>query len=289
MQHSGEKVYACAHCTMTFSQLTELKEHVSTHTNQQGKPYKCVSCTRVFHMLQRLEEHVLQCEHKKNHHCVDCQMRFHSSLRLMLHKGVCSGHKLYSCAKCNMQFNDDSNLAKHQATHVGEQPCYVCYVCHKSCSSLQKLSDHISKKHKNVMVNMCTHCGIHFLNPLELQYHMSTVHIDLLKCTDCNVTFTTAYLLKKHMPICRRRQQAQTCVHCGQKFETVFELCKHSSTHEQEAWQRCVQCGAWYQMEGGVTLDRNKPLICVTCCEAFSELFNIDVHSAGFGTKWKEM
>ncbi|CAH1271088.1 ZNF782 [Branchiostoma lanceolatum] len=78
--------YRCDECTMQFKELSHLKRHMRTHTEE--KPYKCEACSKQFGKLCSLKAH----------------MRTHM------------GKKPYSCEQCNKLSSELSSLKRRMRT-----------------------------------------------------------------------------------------------------------------------------------------------------------------------------
>ncbi|KAG7219786.1 hypothetical protein INR49_011520 [Caranx melampygus] len=53
---SGLRPYQCGHCSQSFSQPSELRNHVVTHSSD--RPFKCGYCGRAFAGATTLNNHI---------------------------------------------------------------------------------------------------------------------------------------------------------------------------------------------------------------------------------------
>ncbi|XP_028832855.1 putative zinc finger and SCAN domain-containing protein 5C isoform X2 [Denticeps clupeoides] len=95
-----QHMYSCSFCQKSFVRLSQLKEHLRSHTGE--KPFSCMQCGRRF-----------------TKHC-----------NLIRHAVVHSGEKPYRCVQCGKCFTQSSSLKSHQRTHMVERglaglPCGV--------------------------------------------------------------------------------------------------------------------------------------------------------------------
>uniref|UniRef100_A0A7N6F709 C2H2-type domain-containing protein n=1 Tax=Anabas testudineus TaxID=64144 RepID=A0A7N6F709_ANATE len=146
-QH-GLGQYICPKCgknlsSCVFLQLTALKYHLRTHTEE--RPYQCSCCIETFEEKDALEQHCLK--HRKF-----------------------KKEKPYSCTRCDYAFATLGELTEHMTSHEGEQPSN-CPICGKTFLNKNKLEKHLTI-HTGERRHLCSICGNGFPSAASLKLHI---------------------------------------------------------------------------------------------------------------------
>ena len=125
---------------------------------------------------------------------------------------VHSDERKYLCQTCGIGFKRNDALKLHNLTHsasaqedeeIGEQ--HVCNQCNKIFRSTSTLMEHaISHENEN-----------------------------MFKCDLCLKAFSSSSLLQKHTKAVHSASSSHVCRVCYKKFNTMFNLKRHSRTHER--------------------------------------------------------
>ena len=65
MESHGDRRFHCTLCNKQFSQNSNLKRHLLTHTGK--KPYQCNFCIKAFSQLTQLKGHIMTQTGEKSH------------------------------------------------------------------------------------------------------------------------------------------------------------------------------------------------------------------------------
>lgn len=148
--------YKCEQCDFASRHLGSFKVHRQIHVNgrfvgtkrESNGLYHCTHCIRQFINIGLLSRH-MGSVHKNDrylHHCARCLRQFTENAKKKQHESQCEGH-YFQCHLCKVFVTrNEDQMQFHMRVHSGAKP-FRCMVC-----------------------NEC------FPRPLQLRYHLNTVH-----------------------------------------------------------------------------------------------------------------
>uniref|UniRef100_A0A1A7W9B7 Zinc finger protein 35 n=1 Tax=Iconisemion striatum TaxID=60296 RepID=A0A1A7W9B7_9TELE len=113
---ASQKVFICLECDKSFSYLSQLEQHRTTH--QSFKPFRCLECGKCFTQKTRLKTHQRGHTGEKPYSCEFCGKLFSRKDNCHRHERFHSGVKPHSCRKCGKSFTMLGKLRKHEESHL---------------------------------------------------------------------------------------------------------------------------------------------------------------------------
>ncbi|CAD5115412.1 DgyrCDS4389 [Dimorphilus gyrociliatus] len=209
---SGEEIFRCNLCQMTFARVFELKEHVKNHpTSPSDNQYGCKECRMKFSHKQNLVRH----------------MQTHTA-----------GEKPHSCKFCAKSFPTLNHKRSHEIEHQGSR--WKCEFCPSSFSQIGDLKKHVKKFHVDEYIE-CSHCGKFFAKYSWLTEHSWNVHRErlpervsayksledsvqpLFKSSDTSLDIADSMRLAKYSS----SGYKFACTICKKRFHDYTLMCKH--------------------------------------------------------------
>ncbi|KAK7926280.1 hypothetical protein WMY93_008590 [Mugilogobius chulae] len=159
-------------------------------------------------------------------------------------------HENLQCFQCFITFCSAKAKERHMKKSHREEykqvlqqgnTLFTCYVCDRTFSSSEELTQHQPTHSKDDKPFKCAHCKESFKTFSELTVHRRQQCPERqFPCKDCSETFRSAAMLRTHRLAHHPRQEepteiqpeddakAPTCKKCGQSFETETEFLSHT-------------------------------------------------------------
>ncbi|XP_042209149.1 zinc finger protein 501-like [Homarus americanus] len=218
--HTGEMLQ-CSECTSSFTQKSQLVQHMRVHT---GEKFQCSECTSSFTQKSRLVQH-MRVHTGEMLQCSECTSSFTQKSQLVQHMRVHTGEK-FQCSECTSSFTQKSRLVQHMRVHTGEK--FKCSECTSSYTHESSLVDHM-RVHTGEMFQ-CSECTSSFTKKSNSVQHMRVHTGDTpYHCTKCNKSFTKKCRMIRHIRV-HTREKFQCC-DCQKCFPSRVSLTRHSRTH----------------------------------------------------------
>ncbi|XP_075158564.1 uncharacterized protein LOC142231804 [Haematobia irritans] len=166
------RLYACKHCTATFTEKEQMKEHQKKE-HSQPRNFLCSICGDSFQRNEYLKIHMRRHTGEKPYKCRFCEKGFPRSTDLKMHERYHIGLKPNLCNLCGKGFHRPYNLTIHMRTHTGEKP-YKCPQCPQAFAQSNDLKAHI-RRHTGERFR-CDKCSAAFLQRYGLNAHLRSVH-----------------------------------------------------------------------------------------------------------------
>ncbi len=247
----------CAVCGRQFQMECILRRHQITHINI--RKYKCRVCGCLFKIARQLRRHKLTHSGKWKFHCNICGFGCQTEFRLEKHKKIvhnqCSklycklcgmqartrelltshvlkhsmGHRSYrvACPLCKVLFRTNIHLSMHLYRQHSDK-CNVCEICLETFATLGSLMKHAKEQH-SVLEKKCNLCNESIVDIYQCnKKHLAEKHFGCFKCFSCSRVYFHASLYRIHLKSRHPDRMMQFCELCGEHFETIESLNKHS-------------------------------------------------------------
>ena len=205
-----KKNYLCTYCNLPCPSARALVTHIKDHLIQDremfsmvvGGLHECELCRETFQSAKLLGKHKLS-EHSTGHECNICERKFFTEQALTSHIKLHNAPFAFQCEMCSKSFRSRSHLADHILTHTNVRK-YACVVCGMKFKLKTTLNAHFNRMHDANYEKRfkCKTCGSCFHTSGNLRAHEET-HSDVCqyRCTECNATFKTKRIYRKHMHV----------------------------------------------------------------------------------------
>ncbi|KAJ4449102.1 hypothetical protein ANN_00497 [Periplaneta americana] len=275
-----KQVYLCLICSKDFNELSQLNEHILTHS--ELKPWKCEICGRTFRLSSQLKCHVQLHFGIKPFKCKICGKEFKYADVLNVHIRSHTGENPYTCDVCDKNFRSKESIRIHMLSHTGQKP-YLCDICGKGFKQSNHLKEHVAI-HNGYKPFICDICGKGLTQSHSLKKHLR-LHAEKMhfKCRVCDKNFTRKEDLTIHMR-CHTGDIVFDCDICGKEFISYHQLKQHVPIHTAAKDYDCKFCGKSFSrlryLDNHLRNIHNteKPFTCDICNKSYKYKKSIITH-----------
>jgi len=175
--------------------------------------------------------------------------------------------KVIYCNYCSRQYSEKALerttvLLDHLFTHdikikwKNKDRSIKCPTCVRVFTSQEKLTEHITRAHSEVMP--CAYCGKLISNRVSKRRHENehkALEERRFTCDICSKAFIDNAALKRHMMIHTGLKPFQ-CSDCGKQFTMGHKLAEHRRNHTGETPFECSRCFRKFKFKQ--VLDKHK-------------------------------
>lgn len=178
-ENSYQTIHKCNECNLVFdneeSRMLHYKEHLPVHIDLEHQVYRCLKCSMDFTRILNLLDHVIIHEPTKSksqlikvktekdcYECPECSLVFDKQRALGSHlkkhkvKLAVKSNDMYFCSQCQKGFTSKHLLTRHMKLHSEERP-FKCTLCAKSYTRQDQLVIHMTK-HDGKKRYPCSYC-----------------------------------------------------------------------------------------------------------------------------------
>lgn len=203
------KKHPCPECPLTFSTITQLNSHITTHTHTRS--HYCDVCGRGFSLKHTLSRHMVIHMKQRRHVCTLCGVRSYTSEDFKKHR--CSNHipGKFQCPLCVLSFDTRYRLNMHKLHihNLGIKRKQKSHVVSRIVECLNngdyKVVMGPEEETKECILpvqDMPTHSGAFTVHLGEKTHHQDNDCkenvLKIFKCPVCSDVFKTRYRLNAH-------------------------------------------------------------------------------------------
>lgn len=279
----GNELYVCRFCDLTFTQASDLQDHVRTHSSQPvedvGMKIQLNDTTHLQFITEDeddVEGHAD--EHAENRHdindvtppsidnsaeiqvissdeddyqCNICDEKFTQQTAFKLHMLIHRIGKPFQCHFCNYEHRNLKLLKQHMLAHNTEN-LFHCDFCSYSSSYVQNVRQHMSNHFGEKPFN-CKFCGYRSSKKAAVKRHLSQIH-------PAETTFSNSAKVAQNItPLATHSTKKRlSCNYCSYSSDSERNVRRHLLNHTGQKPFYCRLCGFRSTRKGAVKLHTSR-------------------------------
>lgn len=285
---NDKKLFKCKVCSSSFSDLDNLKEHISIHK----KDLICEVCSKVFDDVETYRKHK-NLHVKKPYTCNVCHAIF---FKMINYKNHLKSHEeqnpdapaiVYKCKICETYCKTKKSLNRHLLLH-GEKK-YTCTVCKKWFFKPGTLKKHAEKHGHSLLDNVLDTNDLYDSDPeSDEQSEENEKTLGQYKCQNCDKVLASKKGLRRHVAMHKPKPEPAICDICDKVCASRARLSLHQKTHDKPKDKvpreyLCHICSKVYPSNSSLTYHMRthsgiKPHVCKICNSGFTTTTSLQNH-----------
>lgn len=166
--HTGEQIYECEECNVSFRWKVSLHIHMRRHNNDYKK-YTCTKCNKYFLAKESLKKHMNMHLGTITYDCEECEEQFTSKNEYRDHLQTHSD-SVDSVKNVEEKVTAKADEEKKKTSRSAPKARPTCKTCFKAFSSNSSLRKH-EFTHMDVKPHKCDICNVSFAQKIQLRLH----------------------------------------------------------------------------------------------------------------------
>ncbi|VDM96275.1 unnamed protein product [Thelazia callipaeda] len=249
---------ACKDCGKLFNSVWYLKQHAVKHSND--RPFRCKFCYKTYKFRSNLYQH--KCPDRTKNGNMLSYRPF--SKRLMCRITVNQSH-LFDHRRSQIE-NRDFTLPTRSVEQCSEEIAVP----------VEPISPEVLTIKQQMELREITAPKI-FLDQAAIDNYLEKYRNKLYQCRKCKLQFPSRGYLSRHTAHHNELEQLSVlCEMCPQRFQTDFELRKHSELHSKDSGIFCPNCNASFRSMLALRRHRNQCRECLSFISSFDHPASTD-------------
>ena len=172
----------------------------------------------------------------------------------------------------------------------GDKEGFICPICGKTLwgRNKKRFRQHVLQHKQKKTTFKCSECDYSFQTDYLLKRHFETEHTDKMpfKCNICSLGLKSERALKLHLTIVHgiRFKETYVCEDCGKSFKKKYCYQQHVQVHRPKQW-KCEYCEKMFTMKTNLLTHvarahekSRQEVVCQDCGKSFKEKYYLLMH-----------